>query len=141
MNKRALLAGLMASAALIASGFASPSSRSPNARLPIWSWFCRKLTNAVGGSSPLAAPRGLPPRWSDASCRSSWLFRFWALDLTIGLGRAEIKRVAIPGLRFDRVSDGAHAHSTEKGSIEGSSHPDRCLPVAGIGSTLVKEPR
>ena len=33
------------------------SSRSPSARLPIWSWFCRKLTKAVGASWPLGSPR------------------------------------------------------------------------------------
>ena len=43
------------------------SSRSPSARLPIWSWFCRKLTKAVGGrlAARLAARR--PPRCADAS--------------------------------------------------------------------------
>ena len=51
---------VMASAASIASGVTMASSRSPSARLPIWSWFCRKLTKAAGGSSPLGSPRGLP---------------------------------------------------------------------------------
>ena len=43
------------------------SSRSPSARLPIWSWFCRKLTKAVGASVPLGSPRDCPPRCADAS--------------------------------------------------------------------------
>ena len=41
--------------------------RSPNARLPIWSWFCRNEMKALGGKSRLglaalfavAMPRGL----------------------------------------------------------------------------------
>ncbi|MNG06825.1 hypothetical protein D3C76_1426090 [compost metagenome] len=36
--------------------------RSPNARLPIWSWFCRNSTKAVGGKCPLGSPRGRPLR-------------------------------------------------------------------------------
>ena len=43
------------------------SSRSPSARLPIWSWFCRKLTKAVGASSPLGSPRDWPSRCAEAS--------------------------------------------------------------------------
>ncbi len=39
------------------SGGASAEMRSPKARLPIWSWFCRKSTNAVGGSAALGSPR------------------------------------------------------------------------------------
>ena len=45
------------SARTIGSG-ASASSRSPKARLPAWSWFCRKSTKAVGGRWPLGTPRG-----------------------------------------------------------------------------------
>jgi hypothetical protein len=51
-----------ASAASIALVSASRSSRSPSARLPIWSWFCRKLTKAVGARWPLLSPRGLLPQ-------------------------------------------------------------------------------
>ena len=47
-------------AASSASGSALAVRRSPKARLPIWSWFCRKSTNAVGGRSPLGLPRGAP---------------------------------------------------------------------------------
>ena len=32
------------------------------ARLPIWSWFCRNSTKAVGGRSALGVPRGSPSR-------------------------------------------------------------------------------
>ena len=39
---------VIASAASIASVATWLSSQSPSARLPIWSWFCRKLTKAVG---------------------------------------------------------------------------------------------
>ena len=39
------------------SGSRALSSRSPSARLPIWSWFCRKLTKASGDRSPLGSPR------------------------------------------------------------------------------------
>ena len=46
------------SARTIGSG-ASASSRSPKARLPTWSWFCRKSTKAVGGRWPLGTPRGV----------------------------------------------------------------------------------
>jgi hypothetical protein len=69
---------------------------------------------------------------------SLWLFRIWALDLTIGLGRAEVKGMPVPGLRFSWFADRAHAGSAEKGRIEGCSHPYRRLPVAGIGGPLVK---
>src|SRR3546814_8254463 len=37
-------------AARSARGSQSSIRRWPNARLPIWSWFCRKNTNAVDGS-------------------------------------------------------------------------------------------
>ena len=56
-----------AMAASSARGSASVVSRSPKARLPIWSWFCRNRTNAVGGSAALAVPRDLPPRCADGS--------------------------------------------------------------------------
>ena len=41
-----------------------PSRRSPSARLPIWSWFCRKLMKADGARWPLGSPR-----FSAAKCR------------------------------------------------------------------------
>ena len=47
-------------------GSAWHSSRSPSARLPIWSWFCRKLTKAVGGK--LAA--GLAARLARRDART-----------------------------------------------------------------------
>ena len=56
-----------ATAARKASGRASACSRSPIARLPIWSWFCRQITKAVGGRCPLGVPRGLPSAWAEAS--------------------------------------------------------------------------
>ncbi len=43
----------------------SAVSRSPRARLPIWSWFCRNDTKAVGGRCALGVPRGAPPRWAE----------------------------------------------------------------------------
>ena len=42
-------------------GPASAVRRSPKARLPIWSWFCRKPTKAVGGRCAEGSPRGSPP--------------------------------------------------------------------------------
>ena len=48
--------------------------------------------------------------------------------------------MAVPGLRFGRVADRPHAGSAEKGRIEGCPHPDRPLPVAGIGVPLVNSP-
>jgi hypothetical protein len=38
-------------------GKASAVIRSPGARLPIWSWFWRKPTKAVGGKSAHGSPR------------------------------------------------------------------------------------
>ena len=45
-------------------GSASAVSRSPNARLPTWSWFCRKVTKAVGRqcAAGLAARRAAAMR-------------------------------------------------------------------------------
>ena len=43
-------------------GRASWCRRSPKARLPIWSWFCKNSTNALGGRCPLGSPRGWPWR-------------------------------------------------------------------------------
>ena len=40
---------VIANAASIAGSLARLAMRSPKARLPIWSWFCRKLTKAMGG--------------------------------------------------------------------------------------------
>ena len=57
---------MTARAASIAAVRALPSSRSPSGRLPIWSWFCRKLMKAIGESVPLGSPRG-PPRNADIS--------------------------------------------------------------------------
>ena len=56
-----------ASAASSAAGGASTDSRSPSARLPIWSWFCRKLTKAVAGRADVGSPRGSPLRCGDGS--------------------------------------------------------------------------
>ena len=51
----------MAASARSAAGSASAPSRSPKARLPIWSWFCRKLTKAERRQVPLrGSPRGAP---------------------------------------------------------------------------------
>jgi len=58
---------ITASAASISFSEASVSSRSPNGRLPIWSWFCRKLTKVEGGSFPLGSPRGLLPQKVEVS--------------------------------------------------------------------------
>ena len=33
------------------------ANRSPKARLPTWSWFCRNEMNAVGGREALGSPR------------------------------------------------------------------------------------
>ena len=44
----------------LACGFAVACNRSPKARLPTWSWFWMKATNAVGGSAALGSPRGSP---------------------------------------------------------------------------------
>ncbi len=54
-------------AACTAAGGASAEMRSPSARLPIWSWFCRKSTNAVAGSAALGSPRAAPPRCGEGS--------------------------------------------------------------------------
>ena len=40
-----------------ASGRASTGSRSPNARLPTWSWLAEKTTNRSGGTSSARAPK------------------------------------------------------------------------------------
>jgi len=50
----------IATAAASAAGSASAVSRSPRARLPIWSWFCRKETNAVSGRAAVELPRRRP---------------------------------------------------------------------------------
>jgi hypothetical protein len=47
----------MAAKARIASGATMVFSRSPKARLPIWSWFWMKATKAPGGSAALGLPR------------------------------------------------------------------------------------
>ena len=54
-------------AAWSALGSTSSASRSPSARLPIWSWFWRKSTKAKGGRLPEGSPRLLPPACSDGS--------------------------------------------------------------------------
>ena len=40
-----------------ASGRAAAGSRSPNARLPTWSWFWENTTNRSGGTSSAGAPK------------------------------------------------------------------------------------
>ena len=50
----------IATAAASAAGSASTVSRSPKARLPTWSWFCRNETNAVSGSPAVELPRAPP---------------------------------------------------------------------------------
>ena len=40
-----------------ASGRAATGSRSPNARLPTWSWLAEKTTNRSGGTSSAGAPK------------------------------------------------------------------------------------
>ncbi len=54
-------------AARSASGDASWLIRSPKARLPTWSWFWMKETNAVAGSPALGSPRISPSRKGDGS--------------------------------------------------------------------------
>jgi len=46
----------------MARGATNAVMRSPKARLPTWSWFCRNATNAVEGSDALGSPRRLPSR-------------------------------------------------------------------------------
>jgi hypothetical protein len=61
-----MLSSRTAVAARTATAGASAVIRSPKARLPIWSWFCKNPTKAVGGSALLGLPRGRP-RWRETS--------------------------------------------------------------------------
>src|SRR5499433_249093 len=53
---------VMASAAVRAASWTRDARRSPRGRLPIWSWFCRKLTKASGDRAADASPRLRPCR-------------------------------------------------------------------------------
>jgi hypothetical protein len=57
----------------------------------------------------------------------------------MGPGRVEVKRVAVPELRLDRLPVCPQPGSAEKGRVEGCPHPHRRVLIARIGGALVKE--
>ena len=122
----------------------------PAAR-PVWSWTTPLLTIATSGGAAAIANGAKAIGSATAAMTAAAIigriivvtrgyFVCETLGLTIGLGRAEVKRVAVPGKCFGRVAARMQADTAEKRRIEGRAHPHRRLPVAGIGSALVKKP-
>src|ERR1700682_1467105 len=56
---------MQATAARSARGLATCPMRSPNARLPTWSWVCRKETKAPGGRCTDGSPRAMLSRYGE----------------------------------------------------------------------------